>query len=152
MVRLLEETSQKGGEQAKTALFDQFPDNKIKILVCGEVCVGAREIEEQLNLAASKSNANIEFDIDYFADYDLMKNNKKMRSVNADTFDFIIHGPMPHKFAGSNDMSLENYVIAKKLKAKVFGQYKGGALNKIKIQGIAKEIAKTFIENLNKTN
>ena len=151
MVKLLEETSQKGGEQVKAELFDKFPEKKIKILVCGKVSVGAKEIEEQLNIAVSKMNANIEFVIDYFADYDLLRNNKKMQKVNSDTFDFIIYGPMPHKFKGSSDMSFDNYVAAKKLKAKVFGQYSGGTLNKFKIQGIAKEIAEN-IDDYNKKN
>ena len=144
IVKLLEETSQKGEEQAKTELFEKFPEKKIKMLVCGEVSVGAKEIEEQLNIAVSTINANIVFEIVYFAGYDLMKNAKMMKTINSDAFDFIIYGPVPHKFKGSSDMSFENYVAAKKLKAKVFGQYKGGALNKFKIQNIAKEIAKNF--------
>ena len=147
IVKLLEETSQKGEEQAKAELFEKFPEKKIKILVCGEVCVGAKEIEEQLNIAVSKINTTIEFEIVYFAAYDLMKNAKMMKTINSDAFDFIIYGPMPHKFKGSSDMSFENYVAAKKLKAKVFGQYKGGALNKFKIQNIAKEIAKNVNDN-----
>ena len=142
MVKLLGETSQKNGEQAKTELFEKFPEKKIKILVCGEVSVGAKEIEEQLNIAVSKMSANIEFEIDYFAGYDLMKNIKKMSTINSDAFDFIIYGPMSHKFKGSSNICFESYVAAKKLKAKVFGQYKGGKLSKSKIQDIAKEIAK----------
>jgi len=147
MIKLLEETSQKGVEQVKTELFEKFPEKKIKILVCGEVSVGEKEIEEQLNIATSKINANIDYKIDYFAGYDLMKNVKKMRTIDSDAFDFIIHGPIPHKFAGSKEMSLENYVMVKKLKAKVFGQYKGGALNKFKIQTIAKQISEIISDN-----
>jgi CRISPR-associated DxTHG motif protein len=143
MVKLLEATTKKGGEEAKTELLDRFTPQKYKILVCGEVACGAKEITEQLNIAVSKMNANTEFEIDYFAGYDLMKNVKKLSTINSDTFDFIIHGPMPHKLKGREEMSLENYVIAKKLRAKVFGQYKG-VLNKFKIQNIAKEIAKNI--------
>jgi len=142
MVKLLEETSQKGGQQAKKELFEKFQEKKIKILVCGDVSVREKEIEEELNIAVSKINSNIEFEIDYFAGYDLMKKHKKMGIINSNVFDFIIHGPLPHKFAGSEEKSLENYVVAKKLKAKVFGQYKGGSLTKVKLQNIAKEIAK----------
>ena len=95
-----------------------------------------------MNIAVSKISADVEFEIDYFAGYDLMKNSKKISTINSDAFDFIIYGPMPHKFKGSSNMCFESYVAAKRLKAKVFGQYKGGTLSKIKIQGIAKEIAR----------
>jgi len=144
MVKLLEETTAKGGEEAKLELLEKFTPKKYKILVCGDVSCGAKEIEEQLNIAVSKIDANIEFEIDYFVGYDLFGNNKKMQTVNSNAFDFIIYGPMPHKFKGSSDMSFENYIAAKKLKAKVFGQYKRGALNKFKIQTIAKEIARNI--------
>jgi hypothetical protein len=54
-----------------------------------------------------------------------------------------------HSFTGSEGKSLEEYVAAKRLKAQVMGQYKGGALNRNKIQTIAKEISNQINNNLN---